>query len=138
MAAWTIFYGRVQAAGPAVGRRSADGLSNEVPAARLWSGLLAIVPVLIVVALNAGTGRPRSVRDVIDAIQSSTGSQQLPDYLLDRNPDGEIDRQFVDAAKLTELTGWQPQTGFEAGIDEAVAWYEAHGETVRGRDGQVL
>ena len=89
-------------------------------------------------ALNAGTGRPRSVRDVIDAIQSSTGSQQLPDYLLDRNPDGEIDRQFVDAAKLTELTGWQPRTGFEAGIDEAVAWYEAHGETVRGRIGDDL
>ena len=89
-------------------------------------------------ALNAGTGRPRSVREVIDAIQASTGSDQLPDYLLDRNPDGEIDRQFVDASKLTELTGWQPRTGFEAGIDEAVAWYEEHGETVRGRDGQVL
>ena len=89
-------------------------------------------------ALNAGTGRPRSVREVIDAIQASTGSDQLPDYLLDRNPDGEIDRQFVDASKLTELTGWQPRTGFEAGIDEAVAWYEEHGETVRGCAGQVL
>ena len=89
-------------------------------------------------ALNAGTGRPRSVREVIDAIQASTGSDQLPDYLLDRNPDGEIDRQFVDATKLTELTGWQPRTGFEAGIDEAVAWYEAHGETVRGRIGDDL
>ena len=89
-------------------------------------------------ALNAGTGRPRSVREVIDAIQASTGSDQLPDYLLDRNPDGEIDRQFVDASKLTESTGWQPRTGFEAGIDEAVAWYEEHGETVRGCAGQVL
>jgi predicted MFS family arabinose efflux permease len=45
LALWTIGYGLVQAAAPAVVRRSADGLSAEVPAARLWSGLLAIVPI---------------------------------------------------------------------------------------------
>jgi CDP-glucose 4,6-dehydratase len=79
-------------------------------------------------ALNAGTGRPRSVREVIDRVQASTGSGQQPDYLLDRNPDGEIDRQFVDATKLTDLTGWQPRMSFEDGIDEAVAWYRAEGD----------
>ena len=45
LALWTIGYGLVQAAAPAIVRRSADGLSAEVPAARLWSGLLAIVPI---------------------------------------------------------------------------------------------
>jgi predicted MFS family arabinose efflux permease len=45
LALWTIGYGVVQAAAPALVRRSADGLSAEVPAARLWSGLLAIVPI---------------------------------------------------------------------------------------------
>lgn len=54
MALWTIFYGLVQASAPAVIRRSADGLSREVPAARLWSALLALVPVLIIGALNLG------------------------------------------------------------------------------------
>lgn len=80
-------------------------------------------------ALNAGTGQPRSVREVIDRIQLSTGSAQQPDYLLDRNPEGEIDRQYVDASRLTDLTGWQPQMSFEDGIDEAVAWYEERPET---------
>jgi len=45
LALWTIGYGAVQAAAPAIVRRSDDGLSTEVPAARLWSALLAIVPI---------------------------------------------------------------------------------------------
>jgi predicted MFS family arabinose efflux permease len=54
MAAWTIFYGLVQASAPAVIRRSSDGLSREVPAARLWSALLALVPAFIIVLLAVG------------------------------------------------------------------------------------
>ncbi len=54
LAAWTIGYGLVQAIAPALVRRSADGLSTEVPAARLWSAILAVVPVVLagLVALN--------------------------------------------------------------------------------------
>jgi predicted MFS family arabinose efflux permease len=51
MAAWTIFYGLVQASAPALIRRSTDGLTREVPAARLWSALLALVPAFIIAAL---------------------------------------------------------------------------------------
>jgi predicted MFS family arabinose efflux permease len=51
MAAWTIFYGLVQASAPALIRRSPDGLTREVPAARLWSAVLALVPALIIAAL---------------------------------------------------------------------------------------
>lgn len=51
LAAWTIGYGLVQAMAPAIVSRSADGLSREVPAARLWSGLLALVPALLVAAV---------------------------------------------------------------------------------------
>ncbi|TDQ41800.1 organoarsenical effux MFS transporter ArsJ [Tepidicella xavieri] len=47
LAAWTIGYGVVQALAPQIVRRSADGLSREVPAARLWSALLAVVPVAL-------------------------------------------------------------------------------------------
>ena len=54
LAAWTIGYGLVQALAPQIVRRSADGLSAEVPAARLWSAILALVPMGIAaaVALN--------------------------------------------------------------------------------------
>ena len=68
---------------------------------------------------------------MIEQIKVATGSDREPDYLLDRNPDGEIDRQFVDATRLTEATGWSPKTSFEDGIAEAVAWYREHDDSPR-------
>jgi predicted MFS family arabinose efflux permease len=47
LALWTIGYGLVQALAPALVRRSVDGLSSEVPAARLWSAILALVPIFL-------------------------------------------------------------------------------------------
>jgi len=53
LALWTIGYGAVQAAAPAIVRRSADGLSREVPAARAWSALLALGPGVLAVLVVA-------------------------------------------------------------------------------------
>jgi MFS family permease len=58
LAVWTIGYGVIQAAAPAVIRKSSDGLSSEVPAARFWSLGLAIVPVALAILLLAGVPRP--------------------------------------------------------------------------------
>lgn len=52
VASWTIGYGLVQAAAPAIVRRSSDGLSAEVPAARWWSALLAVVPAGLAVLVG--------------------------------------------------------------------------------------
>ncbi len=51
LAAWTIGYGLVQALAPNIVKRSVDGLSSEVPAARLWSALLAVVPMAMAAAV---------------------------------------------------------------------------------------
>jgi predicted MFS family arabinose efflux permease len=51
LALWTIGYGVVQALAPHLVKRSADGLSAEVPAARLWSALLAGVPIALAIAV---------------------------------------------------------------------------------------
>ena len=56
MALWTIFYGLVQAAAPALVARSPDGLSKEVRAAQFWSAALALIPAAIIVALQGGFG----------------------------------------------------------------------------------
>lgn len=59
VAAWTIAYGAVQALAPAVVSRSRDGLSREVPAARLWGAILTAIPVLLAVLLTTrGVPRP--------------------------------------------------------------------------------
>ena len=53
LAAWTIAYGGIQAMAPALVARSADGLSREVPNARLWAGLLAAVPLVLALLLQS-------------------------------------------------------------------------------------
>lgn len=58
LALWTIGYGIVQAAAPAVVSRSPDGLSREVPAARWWALGLALVPVAIIALLTVTPLRP--------------------------------------------------------------------------------
>ena len=58
LALWTIGYGLVQAAAPAMVSRSPDGLSREVPAARGWALGLALVPVAIAGLLAATPVRP--------------------------------------------------------------------------------
>ena len=87
LALWTIGYGVVQAAAPMAVRRSADGLSAEVPAARLWALGLAAIPALLAVALWAGVGRPDlvlvvglSVFGVAFAVNSSLHSYLILAY----------------------------------------------------------
>jgi predicted MFS family arabinose efflux permease len=59
LAAWTIAYGGIQAIAPSLVARSHDGLSREVPAARLWAGLLVAVPVILALVMQTpGLWRP--------------------------------------------------------------------------------
>lgn len=55
LAAWTIGYGGVQALAPQVIRRSPDGLSSEVPEARLWALVLAAIPAALGMLLAVHT-----------------------------------------------------------------------------------
>ncbi len=79
-------------------------------------------------AFNAGGERPLSVREVVEQICAAAGSGIEPDFQGEGNPDGEIDRQFVDSTKLRELTGWRPEVGLEEGLREALEWYRGHPE----------
>jgi predicted MFS family arabinose efflux permease len=59
VAAWTIAYGAVQAVAPALVARSRDGLSREVPGARAWGAILTVIPVALVLLIEApGVHRP--------------------------------------------------------------------------------
>jgi CDP-glucose 4,6-dehydratase len=79
-------------------------------------------------AFNAGGERPHSVREVVELIAAAAGTGIEPNFQGAGNPDGEIDRQFVDSAKLRDLTGWRPQVGLEEGLRRTLEWYRAHPE----------
>jgi CDP-glucose 4,6-dehydratase len=77
-------------------------------------------------AFNAGGGEPHRVGDVVAMICRLTGSDVVPDIRGSGTPVGEIDRQWVDAAKLRELTGWRPRVGLEDGLARTIDWYREH------------
>lgn len=83
-------------------------------------------------AFNAGGERPHSVREVVDLIAASAGTGIEPRYLGSGTPDGEIDRQYVDSAKLRALTGWRPEVEMEDGLRETLDWYREHPEARPG------
>jgi nucleoside-diphosphate-sugar epimerase len=57
-----------------------------------------------------------------------SGSGVEPDIRGTGNPDGEIDRQFVDASKLRERVGWTPAVSLEEGLRRTIEWYREHPE----------
>jgi CDP-glucose 4,6-dehydratase len=77
-------------------------------------------------AFNAGGGRPHRVLDVVELICRLAGSGVEPDVRGAGTPSGEIDRQWVDATKLRELTGWEPKFELESGLRRTIDWYRRH------------
>jgi CDP-glucose 4,6-dehydratase len=79
-------------------------------------------------AFNAGGGEPHRVGDVVALVCRLAGSAVEPDIRGAGVPAGEIDRQWVDHSKLSELTGWQPEVGLEDGLRRTLEWYRGHPE----------
>jgi CDP-glucose 4,6-dehydratase len=77
-------------------------------------------------AFNAGGGTPHRVDEIVELICRLAGTDVEPDIRGNGTPDGEIDRQWVDHTKLSELTGWQPRVELEDGLRQAIDWYRAH------------
>jgi CDP-glucose 4,6-dehydratase len=77
-------------------------------------------------AFNAGGDRPHSVSEVVGLIAELAGGGLEPDVRGSGNPEGEIDRQYVDSSKLRRATGWGPRTGLEEGLRRTIEWYREH------------
>jgi CDP-glucose 4,6-dehydratase len=73
-------------------------------------------------AFNAGSGRSHRVIDVVSLICRLAGTGVQPDVRGAGTPPGEIERQWVDHTKLSELTGWRPQVDLEEGLRRTIAW----------------
>ena len=77
-------------------------------------------------AFNAGGGRPHRVLEVVNLICRLAGTGVEPDVRGLGTPPGEIERQWLDYAKLRELTGWEPAVALEDGLARTIEWYRAH------------
>jgi CDP-glucose 4,6-dehydratase len=83
-------------------------------------------------AFNAGGGRSHRVLDVVEMVCRLAETDVKPDIRGQGTPSGEIDRQWLDHTKLTELTGWRPTVELEDGLARTIAWYREHGDGLSG------
>jgi CDP-glucose 4,6-dehydratase len=81
-------------------------------------------------AFNAGGGGSHRVDEVVALICRLAGGGPAPEIRGQGAPDGEIDRQWVDAAKLRDLTGWRPAVSLQEGLRMTIKWYREHPEAL--------
>jgi CDP-glucose 4,6-dehydratase len=79
-------------------------------------------------AFNAGGERPYTVLEIVETIARLAGTGTEPEVRGEGNPEGEIERQYVDSTRLRELTGWRPQFSLEDGLARTIEWYREHPE----------
>ncbi len=80
-------------------------------------------------ALNAGWGKPNSVREVVETICELSGADVEPDFQGTGNPDGEIDRQYLNSERIRELTGLGAEgRACARGSQRTIEWYREHPE----------
>ncbi len=79
-------------------------------------------------AFNAGSGRSWPVGEVIAMIARIADTGVEPDIRGTGNPEGEIDKQWVDPTKMREVLGWEPAVELEEGLSRTIEWYREHAE----------
>jgi dTDP-L-rhamnose 4-epimerase len=74
-------------------------------------------------ALNLGSGRAVSVREVASTLARVLGSDLEP-VVTGRCRVGDIRNCYADISLAREVLGYEPRVAFEEGMEELVAWLE--------------
>jgi len=74
---------------------------------------------------NVGSGVEKSIEEIADAVVTLTGKPADLKTIVPDRP-GHDRRYLLDSTKLRRELGWEPEIGFEQGLEETVAWYADH------------
>jgi len=79
---------------------------------------------------NAGTNRPRSVREVLEIVYRLTKQEKAFHEILEEMKEketlGEIDCQYMDYEKVNRHFGWTPKHSFEEGVAKTIEWFKGY------------
>ena len=73
--------------------------------------------------VNLGSGREITIRDLAETIARLTGYRGAIRWDASQ-PDGQP-RRMLDVSRARERFGFEATTGFEDGLRQTIAWYEA-------------
>ena len=72
-------------------------------------------------AVNVGTGRPTSIKQITSLLTEGLGKQLEPD-IVGKYREGDIRHCVADITRARELLGYEPQVKLEQGIPELLDW----------------
>jgi dTDP-glucose 4,6-dehydratase len=74
---------------------------------------------------NVGSGVEATIEEIADRVLGLTGKPPSLKQIVADRP-GHDRRYLLDATKIREELGWTASRGFDEGLAETVAWYEAN------------
>ena len=74
---------------------------------------------------NVGSGIEATIEEIADRVLELTGKPASLKKIVPDRP-GHDRRYLLDATKIREELGWTAARGFDEGLAETVAWYEAN------------
>jgi len=72
-------------------------------------------------AMNIGTGRATSVKQIAELLAKGLGKEIHPE-IVGKYREGDIRHCVADISKATNLLGYEPKVTLEAGLAELLAW----------------
>jgi len=76
-------------------------------------------------AFNLSSEQPVGVLELVEQILELMGRPDLKPKILNQAK-GEIPRQYLSSRRAKKLLGWQSRYGLEAGLREAIKWYQEY------------
>lgn len=74
---------------------------------------------------NIGSGVEKSVEEITDHVLRLLGKpESLKTYVEDRP--GHDRRYLLNSGKIRRELGWEPEVGFDEGMRQTIAWYQAN------------
>ena len=74
------------------------------------------------VIYNAGPKEPTSIREVVERTAKALGIPFEKLAVVTEDRLGQDSRYWLDSTRIKNDTGWQPQIGWDEGLDEMAAW----------------
>lgn len=72
-------------------------------------------------AMNVGTGRPTTVKQISNILAEGLGKDIAPD-IVGKYREGDIRHCVADISKAKRLLGYEPKVTLEAGMEELLGW----------------
>jgi dTDP-L-rhamnose 4-epimerase len=72
-------------------------------------------------AMNVGTGRPTTVKQIAETLARGLGKKIEPE-IVGKYREGDIRHCVADISKARRLIGYQPRVSLESGMEELLGW----------------